>query len=131
MKPWFVVMLGLWAWLVQASPRLETEVRLDQVMVVSGTPLQGTLQVHNMGDEPLKILGVDTSCGCTTIQMETRMIAVGESALIRFEVDTLGKIGRIEKTITIYTNEPDSPRIIPQGCSFLKKLAIHGVFKAF
>ncbi|MBF0240390.1 MAG: DUF1573 domain-containing protein [SAR324 cluster bacterium] len=105
--------LLIFTFTAQASPKLEVAVHMDQSMVRSGTTIQGDLLVSNTGDKPLKIRGIETSCGCTTIQMEKRMIEAGSSAVIRFEVDTRGKIGRIEKTITLHTNEPESPRIIP------------------
>ncbi|MBF0240722.1 MAG: DUF1573 domain-containing protein [SAR324 cluster bacterium] len=112
LRGFFLMAFSLVALTLRAEPRMTAEVHLEQNMVMSGSALQGTVVISNDGDEPLKIRGVETSCGCTTIHLEKRTLAPGDFSTLRFEVDTGGKIGRVEKTITLHTNEPDSPRII-------------------
>jgi len=55
---------------------------------------------------------VRSSCGCTTLRLKERRLKPGDSAQLDFVVDTRGKLGRIEKTITLHTNEEDSPHVV-------------------
>ncbi len=48
-----------------AAPKLEVRQLLEQTSVISGKELRGVLHLKNSGDEPLKIGGVRSSCGCT------------------------------------------------------------------
>ena len=57
----------------------------------------------------LKILGVSSTCGCTTLKLKERRIKPGLEVDLDFVVDTRGKLGMVEKTITIHSNDPDSP----------------------
>ena len=95
-----------------AEPRLSISRHLDRESVPTGEELVGHLQLTNVGNEPLHIRGVQTSCGCTTLRLKQRRIAPGDSVQLDFVVDTRGKLGRIEKTITLHTNEPDSPHVV-------------------
>ena len=65
--------------------------------------------MKNKGDELLKIHGVSSTCGCTTLKLKERKIQPGDEVDLKFFVDTRGKLGMVEKTITIHSNDPESP----------------------
>ena len=96
---------------LQAEPKLEVRQTLEKTSVITGEELRGTVFIKNSGDEPLKISGVSSSCGCTTLRLKKRIISPEKEVELRFIVDTRGKLGLIEKNITIHTNTVDSPHI--------------------
>ena len=65
--------------------------------------------MKNKGDELLKIHGASSTCGCTTLRLKERKLNPGDEADLEFVVDTRGKLGMVEKTITIHSNDLDSP----------------------
>ena len=92
-----------------AAPKLEVRQVLEKSSVLTGEEIRGTVYLKNSGDEPLKILGVSSTCGCTTLRLKKRLVEPVKEVELRFIVDTRGKLGLIEKTITIHTNTIDSP----------------------
>ena len=94
---------------LHAVPKLEVRQVLDKSSVLTGEEIRGTVYLKNSGDEPLKILGVSSTCGCTTLRLKKRLVEPAKEVELRFIVDTRGKLGLIEKTITIHTNTIDSP----------------------
>ena len=96
---------------IQAEPKLEIRQTLEKTSVITGEELRGTVYIKNSGDEPLKIRGVSSSCGCTTLRLKQRIVLPEKEVELRFVVDTRGKLGLIEKTITLHTNAADSPHI--------------------
>ena len=96
---------------VQAEPKLEIRQTLEKTSVITGEELRGTVYIKNSGDETLKIRGVSSSCGCTTLRLKQRIVLPEKEVELRFFIDTRGKLGLIKKTITIHTNAADSPHI--------------------
>ena len=96
---------------VQAEPKLETHQTLEKTSVITGEELRGIVYIKNSGDEPLKILGISSSCGCTTLRLKQRIVLPEKEVELHFFIDTSGKLGLIEKTITLHTNAADSPHI--------------------
>ena len=96
---------------LQAAPKLEVRQVLEKSSVITGEELRGIIYIKNSGDEPLKIRGVSSSCGCTTLRLKQRIVLPEKEVELRFFIDTRGKLGLIEKTITLHTNATDSPHI--------------------
>jgi len=96
---------------LHAVPKLEVRQVLEKSSVLTGEEIRGTVYLKNSGDEPLKILGVSSTCGCTTLRLKKRLVEPAKKVELRFIVDTRGKLGLIEKDITIHTNTADSPHI--------------------
>ena len=96
---------------LHAVPKLEVRQVLEKSSVLTGEEIRGTVYLKNSGDEPLKILGVSSTCGCTTLRLKKRLVEPAKEVELRFIVDTRGKLGLIEKDITIHTNTADSPHI--------------------
>lgn len=59
----------------------------------------------NVGDQPLLILSVKGSCGCTVVKYPKSPIAPGKSGVVKIKYDTK-RVGLISKTVSITTNEP-------------------------
>ena len=92
-----------------AEPSLNVEQVIEGKSVPTGKEIKGKLILKNNGDELLKILGVSSTCGCTTLKLKERRIKPGNVVDLDFLVDTRGKLGMVEKTITIHSNDPETP----------------------
>ncbi len=68
-----------------------------------------TFYIYNTGGKHLRISRVDTSCGCTLTELSKKVIAPGDFATLKATLDTSIKIGKIKKTITIFSNDAKSP----------------------
>ena len=66
----------------------------------------------NTGNGPLVIHRAVASCGCTTPVYPKEPIAAGASASIKVTYNTTGRPGAFHKTITVYTNDKDSPNVV-------------------
>jgi len=92
-----------------AEPLLNVEQVIGEKSVLTGEEIKGKLVLENKGDELLKIHGVSSTCGCTTLKLKERRIQPGDEVDLNFVVDTRGKLGMVEKTITVHSNDPESP----------------------
>lgn len=92
-----------------AEPLLNVEQVIGEKSVPTGKAIKGKLVLKNKGDELLKIHGVSSTCGCTTLKLKERKIKPGLEVDLDFVVDTRGKLGMVEKTITIHSNDPETP----------------------
>ena len=75
-----------------------------------GEPLR-VAKFTNTGTEPLVIKNARGSCGCTVPTYPKQPIMPGESAEIEIRYDTK-RIGKINKTVTITTNEVGDPHVL-------------------
>lgn len=83
---------------------------LDFDIVARGEVLTHDFQIRNDGDAPLQIENVRPACGCTVAQYD-EVIAPGKVGKIHAEVDTTDFYGPISKSIAVYTNDPDNPKL--------------------
>ncbi|MBT8189775.1 MAG: DUF1573 domain-containing protein [Saprospiraceae bacterium] len=70
-----------------------------------------TLSFTNTGDEPLVIKSAKGSCGCTVPTFPREPIMPGESSVIEIRYST-NRLGKINKTVKITTNEGTQPHIL-------------------
>jgi hypothetical protein len=89
-------------------------VQLDPASVDFGTLAQGAIRttdvtVRNDGTAPLRILKVDSDCGCTVPSLSDSLLAPGETTLLHIQLSTAGTSGAIVKTVILKTNDPASP----------------------
>src|SRR5574344_1171149 len=62
----------------------------------------------NKGKSNLIIYRAVASCGCTTPIFSKEPIAPGAKSTIKVSYSTTDRPGTFQKTITIYTNDPDN-----------------------
>ncbi len=77
--------------------------------VTEGDKLTHVFTIKNTGDAPLLIDRVRTSCGCTVADLKTKEIAPGASGEVEVSFDTKGRMGPNRKTITISSNDKQTP----------------------
>ncbi len=85
----------------------------------NSNPLR-TVKFTNTGDEPLIVKHAKGSCGCTVPKWPEKPIMPGESDEIEVRYDTK-RIGSINKTVKITTNEGGDPHILRVKGKVLKK----------
>ena len=92
----------------QAKIEFEQEV-IDYGEIAKGSDGVRTFEFTYIGDAPLVISNVKSSCGCTVPSKPDGPVAPGESSAIKVKYDTK-RIGPIRKTVTVYSNA-DEPII--------------------
>lgn len=96
---------------VHAAPRaVMVEPIKDFEVVPQGEHIKHAFEIRNEGDETLAITDVRPACGCTVARYD-KQIAPGGVGRIDADVDTVSFNGVIAKTISVYTNDPDNPRL--------------------
>jgi LEA14-like dessication related protein len=90
---------------------------LDLGDVPADTIAEGIIEFKNAGDSTLKILRIQTSCGCTVADLNQMDYAKGEQGEIKVKLNTRGISGTTRKSITIYLEnaEPSRVRVILQA----------------
>ena len=81
-----------------------SEKQFDFGDIIKGESITHKFKFTNTGTEPLIILNVQTTCGCTAPQWPKSPIPPGEAGEIQVFFNSSKKIGRQNKIITVYTN---------------------------
>lgn len=66
----------------------------------------------NTGKSPLIIQRVSASCGCTTPSYTREPVLPGKKGAISAKYSTVRRPGTFNKTITVYTNVPDTVYVL-------------------
>lgn len=66
----------------------------------------------NTGKSPLIIQRVSASCGCTTPSYTREPVLPGKKGTISAKYSTVRRPGTFNKTITVYTNVPDTVYVL-------------------
>ncbi len=82
----------------------------DVGAVEKGEQITHDFVIRNEGSATLEITEVKPSCGCTVAEYP-RTIEPGASGTIRSVVETKDFKGPIAKSVAVFTNDPDNPRI--------------------
>jgi len=94
-----------------ASPKLEIAEKLhDFGNATEGDKLTYVFKVKNVGQGTLSIDKVTTSCGCTAAALKTKEVPPGGEGEVEVTFDTNHRGGENRKTITLFSNDPTSPR---------------------
>ena len=67
-----------------------------------------SFEFTNTGKAPLIINRVSASCGCTTPSYTKEPVLPGKSGKIDVAYNTVARPGSFSKSITVYTNAPDT-----------------------
>jgi len=91
-------------------PDIEVMPELDLGSVVKGIKAVADVPVRNRGGGTLTVLGVSTSCGCTTATLSSTEIGPNSEAVLHIEYDSAAHeadMGDIERYVFISSNDPD------------------------
>ncbi|HTY35786.1 MAG TPA: DUF1573 domain-containing protein [Bacteroidota bacterium] len=111
MRRWIV---GIFVVMVSSVGVAQPKITVDRAKIDLGTIYNGTIKkarvtIKNIGHDTLQVLGVTTSCGCTTVHQPKSFLKTGESDVVEIEFNSTGYRGQIEKHINILTNDPTTP----------------------
>ena len=94
------------------GPKLQFEAEtVDFGTITKDSDPFRTIVIKNVGDEALLITNARGSCGCTVPTVPKKPIGPGESAEMKVRYDTK-RVGKINKTVTLTTNEVVKTRTI-------------------
>ena len=89
-------------------------------MIYKGQKVEHIYKFENRGKDILKISKVKTSCGCTAAILTNKTVLPGETGEIKATYNSGSYGGNVKKTITVTSNDPNSPKY---------KLSISGEIK--
>lgn len=97
--------------LADIGPKLKfKEVAWNFGKAKEGKILTHIFKFTNIGDTPLVIGTVRTSCGCAAALVSKKEIAPGNEGEIKVTFNTRGYSGQLSKYIYVDSNDPDQPR---------------------
>ena len=89
-----------------AAPIIEVDsADYDFGKLVGAPAITHRFIISNIGDAPLSILDVRTSCGCTATALPESELAPGESVELEATVDLTGFSGHVSQAIYILSND--------------------------
>ena len=80
--------------------------------VAEGPVVTYNFEVTNTGTAPVVITNAQASCGCTTPEWSKDPIMPGAKSTIKVGYNTSGRVGPINKTITIISNAENGTVIL-------------------
>ncbi len=98
--------------IAQSAPKFEFKTEtIDYGDIEKGSEGLRVFQFTNVGETPLIIENVYSSCGCTVPSWTKTPVAPGKTGEIQVKYDT-SKPGPIRRTITIYSNADEPTKAI-------------------
>ena len=93
----------------KAAPRLTlVEPLKDFGTVAKGEKINYSFEVKNTGTADLEIISAKPTCGCTVADFD-KIIKPGAVGKVTASVDTTAFAGPISKSVTLETNDPNTP----------------------
>ncbi len=97
---------------VIAQPKLAVDsLTVNWGLIYAGALKVSHIALKNAGTDTLKILHVQTSCGCTTVKPSKPALLPGESDTLVVQFNSAGYQGDVKKYVDIETNDPVSPAV--------------------
>lgn len=99
----------------------QPEIQIDPLQIELGEVVEGEIvkrevRLTNGGNEPLEILSISTSCGCTEASLDSTTIPPGEDVTLIIEYDSgaheVDADVSIYRQIFIASNDPNQPEVI-------------------
>jgi hypothetical protein len=92
---------------VLSQPKLSLDKQqIELGSMFSGAKRKGTIGIKNIGSDTLRIYSVQPSCGCTAVKQPKPFLLPNQSDVAEIEFNSAGMRGKIEKHVSITTNDP-------------------------
>ena len=105
----FSALTSFLAALAFSQPKLSLDKpEVDIGTIYGGVKKTGTITLKNIGNDTLRIISVQPGCGCTAIKQPKAFLLPGESDIVELEFNSAGYRGKVEKHLSINTNDPTS-----------------------
>ncbi len=83
----------------------------DVGVLEEGVSASFDLPIKNISTQTLKIISVESSCGCTEAVAIPKILPSGKQGVIRVTINTTAKIGKVVKTLDLFTDLREKPFI--------------------
>jgi hypothetical protein len=126
MKKNIFIFVFLLAAMLVAKPAIKFKsTTIDFGEVESGKIVDINFEFENTGSDLLIIKNVIPACGCTTTGLAKKEYKAGEKGTIASKFNTSGYNGKVIKTITVTSNDPDvaETRLTISGTVMIKDFA--------
>ncbi len=90
------------------------ETSFDFGKIPQGKPVYHDFTITNIGKEPLVIVNVQTSCGCTTPKWSKEPVMPGKSTAVNVGYNAAAQ-GHFQKSITITYNKNETKQLLISG----------------
>jgi hypothetical protein len=77
--------------------------------VKPGTVLDREVKITNTGKKELTIRHAQSNCSCLTVTPGLRVLKPGQETSMKITLDTKGRTGPQNKSVTIYSTDPQNP----------------------
>ncbi|MDA0321704.1 MAG: DUF1573 domain-containing protein [Verrucomicrobia bacterium] len=104
--------MGIAAWVATAhgTPMLAVESAAIDAELVEGYEISHAFLLHNRGDEPLRIRGVEAECAaCTSVSLASPVIPPGTSTTLVVRIDLSEIEGPFSKGVTVLSDSAAGP----------------------
>jgi hypothetical protein len=106
-----ILMLFLLSFSINAQEfKFESET-IDYGKIDKGANGERIFTFSNIGDQPIIIKNIQSSCGCTVPKKPEKPIMPGEKGEIKVSYDT-NRVGGFSKSITIFSNATEAAKVI-------------------
>jgi hypothetical protein len=108
--------------LAEAQPKLAIDsMSINLGTLYSGQVKTGRIVIRNIGNQPLKILHVQPSCGCTTVGQPKSELQPNETDELEISFNSALYHGPVEKYVNIETNDPLSQYVAVKFIALVKE----------
>jgi hypothetical protein len=80
--------------------------------IKEGRVLRHKFTLKNTSEKTLKIISINTSCGCTISKVRQKVILPAQSSSVEVQFNTKGYCGPIEQHVYVQTDSPQNPLFI-------------------
>jgi hypothetical protein len=106
-----ILMLFLLSFSINAQEfKFESET-IDYGKIDKGANGERIFTFSNIGDQPIIIKNIQSSCGCTVPKKPEKPVMPGEKGEIKVSYDT-NRVGGFSKSITIFSNATEAAKVI-------------------
>ena len=84
---------------------------IDYGKIDKGSDGERIFTFTNVGDQPIIIKNIQSSCGCTVPKKPEKPVMPGEKGEIKVSYDTK-RVGGFSKSITIFSNATEAAKVI-------------------
>jgi hypothetical protein len=77
--------------------------------IKEGEKVKRVFTYTNVGNQPLILSDLRTTCGCTASEWSKEPLEVGKTQTITIVFDSKGKPGRQHKTVSVFSNATNEP----------------------
>jgi hypothetical protein len=82
---------------------------IDFGAVYEGTIVSHSLLLRNTAPHSVEVVGVNASCGCTTVDTEAPFtLKAGEERSVKIQLNTSNNVGQLEKHLTVFVHEKEA-----------------------